>query len=197
MFSYFLCNFKWDLKKKISLIDSFLLVYINTTDICVLILYRANLLTSCVSYSFLIEWASLMAQLVKNPPAMWETCVWSLGWEDPLEKEMATYSSILAWRIPWTVKSMELQRVRHDWGTITFLHLGFWRHGLLKWIDKSRKWFLGSSLLFKLIPWRTYSQSFPKWCRLPPPHFWSWKWTKGNERNRFSVPIDLCTNEEN
>ena len=47
--------------------------------------------------------ASLVAQLVKNPPAMWETWVRSLGWEDPLEKGKATHSSILAWRIPWTV----------------------------------------------------------------------------------------------
>ena len=44
-----------------------------------------------------------MAQLVKNPPAKWETWVQSLGWEDPLGKGMATHSSILAWRIPWTV----------------------------------------------------------------------------------------------
>ena len=47
--------------------------------------------------------ASLVAQLVKNLPAMRETWVWSLGWEDPLEKGKATHSSILAWRIPWTV----------------------------------------------------------------------------------------------
>ena len=47
--------------------------------------------------------ASLVAQTVKSLPAMWETLVRSLGWEDPLEKEMATHSSILAWRIPWTV----------------------------------------------------------------------------------------------
>ena len=46
--------------------------------------------------------ASLMAQLVKNPPAMWETWVRSQGWEDPLEKGMAAHSSILPWRIPWT-----------------------------------------------------------------------------------------------
>ena len=46
--------------------------------------------------------ASLMAQLVKNPPAMWDTWVRSLGWEDPLEKGKATYASILAWRVPWT-----------------------------------------------------------------------------------------------
>ena len=47
---------------------------------------------------------TLLAQLVKNLPAMQETCVWFLGWEDTLEKEMATHSSILAWRIPWTEK---------------------------------------------------------------------------------------------
>ena len=45
----------------------------------------------------------MVAQLVKDPPAMWEIWVLSLGWEDPLEKGMATHSSILAWRIPWTV----------------------------------------------------------------------------------------------
>ena len=45
----------------------------------------------------------LVAQLVKNPPAMWETWVLSLGWGDPMEKGTATHSSILAWRIPWTV----------------------------------------------------------------------------------------------
>ena len=49
------------------------------------------------------HWASLVAQLVKNAPAMRETWVQSLGWEDPLEKGKATHSSILAWRIPWTV----------------------------------------------------------------------------------------------
>ena len=48
-------------------------------------------------------WASLVAQLVENLPAMWETWDWFLGWEDPLEKGTATQSSILAWRIPWTI----------------------------------------------------------------------------------------------
>ena len=66
-----------------------------------------------------IFWASLMAQMVKNLPAMQETWVRSLGWEDLLEKGMTTHSSILAWRIPWTevpgrVQSMELQRAKHD-----------------------------------------------------------------------------------
>ena len=59
-----------------------------------------------------------MVQNVKNPPAMQETQVQSLGQEDPLEKEIATYSSILAWKIPWTeepggLQSMASQRVRH------------------------------------------------------------------------------------
>ena len=58
--------------------------------------------------------ASLVAQLVKNPPAMWETWVPSLGWEDPLEKGKATHSSILAWRFLWTVKAMGSRRVGHD-----------------------------------------------------------------------------------
>ena len=57
--------------------------------------------------------------MVKNPPAVWETWVQSLGWEDPLEKGMVTHSSILAWRIPWTeepgrLRSMGSQRVRHN-----------------------------------------------------------------------------------
>ena len=51
---------------------------------------------------------------------MWETWVQSLVWEDPLEKGKATHSSILAWRIPQTVKSMGLQRVGHNWATFTF-----------------------------------------------------------------------------
>ena len=62
---------------------------------------------------------SLVAQMVKDLPAMWETWVRPLGWEDPLEMGMATHSSILAWRIPWTeepggLQSMASQRVRHD-----------------------------------------------------------------------------------
>ena len=54
------------------------------------------------------SWASLVAQLVKNPPAMWETWVRSLGWEDPLEKGTATHSSVLAWRIPWGRKELDV-----------------------------------------------------------------------------------------
>ena len=63
--------------------------------------------------------SSLVAQTVKNLPAVWETQVRSLSWEDPLEKGMATHSSILAWSVPWTeepggLQSMESQRVRHE-----------------------------------------------------------------------------------
>ena len=57
----------------------------------------------------------IVAQLVKNPPAMQETWVRSLGWEDPLEKGKATYCSILAWRIPWTVESVVSQRDATEW----------------------------------------------------------------------------------
>ena len=56
-----------------------------------------------IGYSLQYSWASLVAQLVENPPAVQETGVRPLGWEDPLEKRKATHSSILAWRIPWTV----------------------------------------------------------------------------------------------
>ena len=66
-----------------------------------------------------IRWTSLVAQMVKHLPTMWETLVQSCGWEDPLEKEMAIHSSILAWKIPWMeepgrLQSMGSQRVGHD-----------------------------------------------------------------------------------
>ena len=56
-----------------------------------------------IGYPLQYSWASLMAQMVKNLPAMWETWLRSLGWEDLLEKGKPTHSSILAWRIPWIV----------------------------------------------------------------------------------------------
>ena len=72
-----------------------------------------------IDYPLQYSWASLVVQTVKNPPAMQETWVQSLGLEDPLEEGMATHSSILAWKIPWTeepggLQSMGWQRVRHD-----------------------------------------------------------------------------------
>ena len=75
--------------------------------------------------SYYLPWASLVAQLVKNPPAMQGTPVRFLGREDPLEKGIATHSSILAWRVPWTeepsgLQSTGSQRVGHDGATNTF-----------------------------------------------------------------------------
>ena len=67
-----------------------------------------------IGYPLQYPWASLVAQLVKNPSAMWETWVRSLGWEDPLEKGKATHSNIMAWRIPWTVWSLGLKGVGYD-----------------------------------------------------------------------------------
>ena len=80
--------------------------------------------------------ASLVAQRVKHLPAMQETQIWSLGWEDPLEKGMATHSSTLAWKIQWTEKpgrlqSMRLQRDGHDW--VTSLSLFTFMHWRRKW----------------------------------------------------------------
>ena len=92
----------------------------------------------CLLFNMLSRLASLVAQLVKNPPAMWETWVRSLGQEDPLEKEMATHSSTLAWKIPWTerpgrLQSMGLQRVGHYWTTSLFSDL--WKDILLVHVD--------------------------------------------------------------
>ena len=83
----------------------------------------------CIWYIYLYciivlitQLSSLVAQMVKHLPTVRETQVQSLGWEDLLEKEMATHSSILAWKIPWMeepgrLQSMGLQRVGHDWAT--------------------------------------------------------------------------------
>ena len=77
------------------------------------------------------QWASLVDKRVKCLPVMQETQVWSLGQEDPLEKEMATHSSILAWRIQWTEEPGRLQptgsqRVGHDWVTSLTFTIGQW-----------------------------------------------------------------------
>ena len=66
-------------------------------------------------------WPSLVAQLLKNLPAMQETWVWSLGWKDPLEKGMATHSSILAWRILWTLCMVHgVAKNQQGWPTFSF-----------------------------------------------------------------------------
>ena len=79
-----------------------------------------------------IDWASPVAQLVKNLLAVQDTWVRTLGWKDLLEKGKSTHSSILAWRIPWTIECMESQRVRHVWVTFT--------HFIFPWTDRSFLW---------------------------------------------------------
>ena len=74
--------------------------------------------TRLSDFTFMICRVPLVAQMVENPPAVWETWAQSLGWEDPLEEGMATHSSVLAWRIPWTedpcgLQSTGSQRVGH------------------------------------------------------------------------------------
>ena len=98
-----------------------------------------------IGYPLQYSWSSLVAQLVKNLPAIWETWVRSLARRDPLEKGKAIHSSILAWRIPCTVQSMELQRVGHNLATFTHK-----RHGFDPWVGK--------------IPWIRE--------KLPTPVFW-------------------------
>ena len=83
--------------------------------------------------------ASLVAPMVKHPPAVQETQVQLLHWEGPLEKGMATHSSVLVWRIPWTeepgrLQSMGSQRVRYDWVTNTFTF-----HKLIEWSELKRE----------------------------------------------------------
>ena len=81
--------------------------------------HSTGLICILLIYTLVWDWTSPVTQMVKNLPAMWETRVQSLGWEDPLEKEMTTHSSTLAWRIPrkeepGRLQSMGLQRVGHD-----------------------------------------------------------------------------------
>ena len=103
----------------------------------------------CVSFLKLPFWfssKSLVAQMVKHLPTMRETRVQSLGWEDPLEKVMATHSSTLAWKIPWMeeygrLRSMGSQRVGQDWAT---------SHSLF-WLPFSLRPFLGSFFIKPLV----------------------------------------------
>ena len=98
------------------------------------------------------SWASLAAQLVKNLPATWETWVWSSGWEDPLEKGKATHSSILAWKILWTIWSIGSQRVGRDWATFTWQDL-YYPIGLLYCFHFFFFLFVCFNLTFCLLSW--------------------------------------------
>ena len=91
----------------------------DTPSTRVLLVLNSQLAVHSVCTNHLSLWASLVAQTVKCLSTIWKTWVQFLGWEDPLEKEMATHSSIHAWKIPWAeepgrLQSMGLQRVGHD-----------------------------------------------------------------------------------
>ena len=97
---------------------------------------------------------SLVTQKLKRLSTMQETWVPSLGWEDPLEKEMAIHSSILAWKIPWTeepgrLQSMGSRRVRHNWATSLSLSLPLTMQNI-------RIWRFIIFILFTLWPWLIY-----------------------------------------
>ena len=123
-----------------------------------------------VNFSYCFSWASLIAQLVKNPPAIQETLVLFLGWEDSLEKGKATHSSILAWGIPWIASPVLLTGI---WNIVP---LG-WRlacNSMLHWILKYAKI---SSSFSHCIPISYFSlfaftymlflyQFFPSWVHL-------------------------------
>ena len=92
-------------------------VFQDNKNYGVILLYWTNIYE--LTCNFIVFRASLVAQMVKHLPAMWETWVQSLGQEAPLEKEMATHSSTLAWNIPWMgepggLQSIGLQRVGHN-----------------------------------------------------------------------------------
>ena len=138
-----------------------------------------------------------MAQSLKRLPGMWETRVRSLGWGDPLEKEMATHSSTLAWRIPWReepgrLQSMGSQRVGHDWATLlTLLYketeplilLFFKDYFLCEPFSKFFYWNcynISSVLCFGFWPWGMWDLSFPIRDRTCTPCIGKWSlnhWT--------------------
>ena len=124
-----------------------------------------------IGYPLECSWASLVAQLVKNLPAVWETWVRSLGWEDPLEKKKATYSSILAWRIPWTIQSMGLQRVGEDRANFTHMPLMIWLQIVVwllffplpksQWPNWSTSCFVNTTCFLTLRLWLTLFSTSP------------------------------------
>ena len=136
-------------------------------------------------------WASLVAQMVKNLPVVWETQVWSLGWEDPLEKGMAAHSSMLAWKIPWTdepgkLQSMGSQRLGHDWATNTFVFSFLLGRKAMTNLDSilksrditlSRKVHIVKTIVFPLVMYGCESCTIKKaecW-RIAAFELWCWR----------------------
>ena len=109
-----------------------------------------------IGYPLQHSWASFEAQLVKNLPSMQETWVLSLGWEDPMEKGMATHSSILAWRIPWNGVTMSQTRLSDF-------------HYMLRC-----KSFYHTCSLQIFSPNLQFACSFSKLCKMKNTSFWFW-----------------------
>ena len=132
-------------------------------------------------------WASLVTQLVKNLPAMQEIQVWSLSRDDPLEEGMATHSSSLAWRVPWTeepggLQSLRSHRVRHDWSDSATAANPHWHHdrskstvnlGVHSWCSVfCAKWHVSITLVLQSIFTALkilYALPIHSFCPPPPP----------------------------
>ena len=112
---------------------NFMLIYFNSGRItkCIFLIQPKLCFPRLLCKSIEYHWASLVAQAVKNLPAMWKTQIWSLGQEDLLEKKMATHSSILAWKIPWREKPSRLQSTgcqeldKTEWLTLSLSFIGY------------------------------------------------------------------------
>ena len=131
---------------------------------------------------------SLVAQMVKRLPTMWETWVWSVGWENPLEKEMATHSSILAWKIPWMeehgrLQSMGWQRVRYNWATsLTHTYIFRFIYSTIKNTMWKSKCYLLSCVWLLSTPWTAAYHAPPSmgfsrqeyWSGFPLPGLSRW-----------------------
>ena len=106
---------------------------------------------------------------------MWETWVRSLGWEDPLEKVTATHSSMLAWRIPWTVQSMGSQRIGLDW--VTFTCFVVWSGlcpSIEKWVRVFKKWFYPACNIGSMCLSLSVSVALPTLAALIIMSFQTW-----------------------
>ena len=124
-------NYIWDIFLWILIYKLFLEIKITNLLESLYILHYDYYTNQNEEMIKLSHWALLVAQKEKNLPAMQENWLWTLGHEDPLEKEIVSHSSILSWRIPWTeepdrLQSMGLWRVRHDWATNTHKLSSHW-----------------------------------------------------------------------
>ena len=148
------------------MVDTFHTNFIHQSQIMEHSNVKGNIIRLTYIYIYIYR-ASLVAQRVKHLPAMQETQVRFLGWEDLLEKEIATHSSNLAWKIPWMEKpgrlqSMGTQRVGHDWATSLYIKINYTRQAYDLEIDKdflntSENYILKDTDIYRtMVKLRTY-----------------------------------------